>query len=104
MRLSPDAERPPSRLLAHTGAWYEISDLREIYGAGTRNSACSSGGVLVGRGGAVRPLLATVAPSPCASKVRRNPEAFPLRGLGSPRTARVRGVASVGRSGPGEVL
>ena len=39
--LSPDVERPPSRLLAHTGARYEVSDVREIYGAGTRNSACS---------------------------------------------------------------
>ena len=51
MLLSPDAERPPSRLLAHTGARYEISDLREIYGAGTRNSACSSGGCSSGGGG-----------------------------------------------------
>jgi len=42
--LSLDAERPPSRLLAHAEARYEISDLREIYGAGTRNSACSSRG------------------------------------------------------------
>ena len=42
--LSPDAERPPSRLLARSGARYEISDLREIYGVGRRNSAGSSGG------------------------------------------------------------
>ena len=42
--LSPDAERPPSRPLAHTGARYKISDLSEIYGAVTRNSACSLGG------------------------------------------------------------
>ena len=42
--LSPDAERPPLRLIAHSGARYEISDLRETYAAGTRNSACSSGG------------------------------------------------------------
>ena len=62
------------------------------------------GGVLLGRGAAVRALLATCAPSPCASKVRRKPEAFPLRGLGPPRTERVRGVVSVGRAGPGEVL
>ena len=55
-------------------------------------------------GGAVRALLATCAPSPGASKVLRKPEAFPIRGLGPPRTERVRGVASVGRSGPGEVL
>ena len=33
--LSPDAERPPAQTLARTGALYEISDLREIYGAGT---------------------------------------------------------------------
>ena len=55
-------------------------------------------------GGAVRALLATCASSPCASKVRGKSEAFPLRGLGPPRTERVRGMASVGRSGPGEVL
>ena len=48
--LSPDAERPPSRLLAHTRGQYEISDLLEIYGAGTRNSACSSGGCSSGGG------------------------------------------------------
>ena len=39
-----------------------------------------------------------------ASKVLRKPEAFPIQKLGPPRTERVRGVASVGRSGPGEVL
>ena len=44
------------------------------------------GGVLLGRGATVRALLATCAPSPCASKVRRKPEAFPLWGLGPPRT------------------
>ena len=48
--LSSDAKRHPSRLLAHTGAQYEISDLREIYGAGTRNSAYSSGGCSSGGG------------------------------------------------------
>ena len=61
-------------------------------------------GVLRGRGAAVRVFLATCALSPCASKVLRKPEASTLRGLGPPRTERVRGVASVGRSGPGEVL
>ena len=55
------------------------------------------GGVLLGRGAAVRALLATCAPSPCPSKVLRKPEAFPLRGLSPPRTERDRGVASVGR-------
>ena len=53
--------------------------------------------MLLGRGAAVRALLATCAPSPCASKVRRKPEAFPLRGLSLSRTERVRGVESVGR-------
>ena len=104
--LPPNAERPPSHSIAHTGVGYDISDLREIYGAGTRNSACSSGGCSSGeglRGTAVRALLATCAPSPFASKVRRKPEAFPLRGLSVPRTERVRGMASVGRAGPGEV-
>ena len=62
------------------------------------------GGVLLWREAAVRALQATCAPSPCASKVRRKPEAFPLRGLGFPRTQRIRGVASVGKSGMGEVL
>ena len=47
--LSRDAQRPPSLLVAHSGARHEISDLREICGAGRRNSAgssgrCSSGG------------------------------------------------------------
>ena len=55
-------------------------------------------------GGAVRALLATCARSPCASKVRGKSEAFPRWGLRPPRTERVRGMASVGRSGPGEVL
>ena len=54
-------------------------------------------GVLLGRGAAVRVLLATCAPNLCASEVLRKPELFP------PRTERVRGVASVGRSGPGEL-
>ena len=54
-------------------------------------------GVLLGRGAALRALLATCAPGPCASKVRRKPEAFPLRGLSLSRTERVRGVESVGR-------
>ena len=48
--LSPDAQRPPSRLLAHSGVRYEISDLREIYGVGRRNSAGSSGGCSSGGG------------------------------------------------------
>ena len=62
------------------------------------------GGVLLGRGAAVRALRPTCAPSPCASKVSRKLEAFPLRGLGPPRTERGRGVASVGRSGLAKVL
>ena len=48
------------------------------------------------RGGAVRALLKTFVPSPYASKVRRKPEALPLRGLGPPRTERVRG-GGIGR-------
>ena len=47
---------PPSRLLAHTGARYEISDLREIYGEGRRNSAGSSGGCSSGGGPQSAPL------------------------------------------------
>ena len=61
-------------------------------------------GVLLGWRAAVRALLATYAPSPCASKVHQKPGTFPLRRLGRPRTARVRGVASLGRSGPEVVL
>ena len=60
--------------------------------------------VLLARGAAVRALVATCAPSPCASKLLWKPEAFPLRGLGPPRTERVWRVASVARSGPGELL
>ena len=89
--LSPDAKRPPSRLLAHSGARYEISNVRYINGAGTRNSTCSSGGVLLGQGAAFHSLLATCAPSPCASKLFRKPEAFPLWGLGPPKMERVQG-------------
>ena len=49
-------------------------------------------GVLLGRVGAARVLLATSAPSPSASKFLWKPEAFLLRGLGPPKTERVRGV------------
>ena len=42
--LSPDTTRPPSRVLAHSGARYEIWELRDIYGAGRRHSAGSSRG------------------------------------------------------------
>ena len=52
---SPNAESPPSRMLAPTAAPYEISDLREIYGAGRRNFAGSSGGCSSGRGRSLRP-------------------------------------------------
>ena len=60
-------------------------------------------GVPFGRGGAVRALLATDAPGPCASNMLWKPEAFFLRGLGPPKTERVWGVASVARSVPGGV-
>ena len=56
MYIPPDAERPPSRLLARTGARYEISDLGEVYGAGTRNSACSSAGCSPGGGAQSAPF------------------------------------------------
>ena len=46
----PDAERPPSLQIAHTGTWYEILDLSESFGAGTRNSACASGRCSSGMG------------------------------------------------------
>ena len=45
-----------------------------------------------------------VCTEPLRLEVLRKAEAFPLRGLGPPRMERVRGVASVGRPGPGEVL
>ena len=72
--LSPDAERPPSRLLAHTGARYDISDLRVIYGTGTRNSACSSGGRSSGGGAQSAPFW---------RRVRR--ALAPRRFFGNPR-------------------
>ena len=99
--LSPDSERPPSRLLAHSGARYETSDLREIYGAGRRNSAGSSG-VLLGRRGGVRAISLDVCAEPSRLEVIRKPKAFLLRVLGPPRTERARGVASVATSGPGK--
>ena len=46
----PDAKRPPSLRIAHTGTRYEILDLRDSFGAGTRNSACSSGRCSSGMG------------------------------------------------------
>ena len=52
---SPDAERPPSPLTAHTGARYEISDLREIYVPGTRTPLARRGGVPRARGRSPRP-------------------------------------------------
>ena len=45
-----------------------------------------------------------VCAAPLRLEVLWKPEAFPLRGLGRPRTERVWGVASVPRSGPGELL
>ena len=46
----------PPRLLAHSGARYDISDLREIYGAGRRNSTGSSGGCSLGGGAQSAPF------------------------------------------------
>ena len=45
-----------------------------------------------------------VCAEPLRLEVIWKPDAFPLRGLGPPRTERVWGVASVARSGPGDVL
>ena len=75
------------------GLWHRDTNLRVLVT-----------GVILGWGAAVRVLLAACTPSPCSSKFLREPETFPLRGLGPPRTERVWGVASLGRSGPGEVL
>ena len=75
--LSPDAERSPSRLLAHTGARYEISNLREIYGAGTRNTVCSSGGFSSGVGAQSasfrRPVRRALAPRRSSPETRGVP-------------------------------
>ena len=100
--LSPGAERPLSRLLAHSGAWYEISDLREIYGAGRRNSPGSSGGCSTCGRAQFAPIRHVCA-EPLCLDVLRKPGVFPFRGLGPSRTERVREVASVAGSGPGAV-
>ena len=101
--LSPDTERSPKPIIAYTGARYKISVIREIAAAGRRNSPCSSGGCSSGE----RPQSA-----PFSRRVRR--ALAPRRFAGYPwrslfggwalRTERVRGVASVGRAEPGEVL
>ena len=95
--LSPNAERRPSRMLAHSGARHQISGLPEIYGAERGDSVGSSGGP------SLRPSR-DVCAEPLRLEVLWKLEAFPLRGLGPPRTERVWGVASVARSGPGELL
>ena len=87
----------------HGNPLRDIGSPRELWPRDTKLGV-PVGGVLLGRGGAVHALLATCALSPCASKVRWKPEAFPVQGLGPPRTEGVRGMASVGRAGPGEVL
>ena len=94
---------PSSPLLTHSGARHDFGSPRYLWRGETKLRGLIRG-VLLGRGAAVRALLTTCAPSPCASKILWKPEAFPLRGLGPPRTERVWGVASVARSGPGELL
>ena len=97
------AQRPPSRLLAHSGARYDISDLCEVYGAGRQNSVGSSKECFSGGGPESAPFSRRVRGALALRSCLR-PEAFPLRGLGPPRTKRVWGVASVAKSGPGELL
>ena len=82
------APRPPSRLLAHSGARYEVSDLREIYGAARRNSAGSSGGVPRAAGRSPSPSH-NVCAEPLRLKVLRNLEASPRRGRAPARSERV---------------
>ena len=54
--LSPDAQHPPSRLLAHYGPRNEVSDLCEMYGEGEPNSEGSSEGCFSGGGAESAPL------------------------------------------------
>ena len=83
--LSPGAERPPSRLLAHSGARYEMSDLREIVMAwGDETPRARQGGGPRARGRSPRPSIDV-----CAE---------PLHLEGSPET---RGVPSSG-AGPSQ--
>ena len=81
--------------------WSPVRDLgspRDLWRGETKLHGLIRG-VLLGRGAGVHALLAT-----CAESLRLEliwkPEAFPLRGLGPPRTARVWGLASVARSRP----
>ena len=89
--------------ISHTRLQYEVSDIREIYGVGTRPFPCPR------RGGAPRARVRSLRPSgdvcadPCAPKFRRDPEAFHLWGTGPSRTESIWGVASVGTTGPDEV-
>ena len=90
-------------MLAHAGARYDISDLCEVYGAGRQNSVGSSKECFSGGGPESAPFSRRVRGALALRSCLR-PEAFPLRGLGPPRTKRVWGVASVAKSGPGELL
>ena len=105
--LSPDAERPPSRLLARSGARYEISDLREIYGVGRRNSADSSGRCSSGGGPESAPFSRRVRGtlalrSSLETRGVSSSGAIYIIYMGPPRTKRVWVVASVARSGSGK--
>ena len=86
-------------MIARSGARYEISDLREIYGAGRRNSAGSSGGCSSGGGPESAPFSRRVVG---ALAPRSYVETRGIPSSGAPRTERVWGVASVARSGPGK--
>ena len=73
---TPDVQRPPSRLVAHSGAPCEISDLREILLRGVTKLRGLIRRVPLGQGGGVYALPATCGRSPCASKFSGNPRRF----------------------------
>ena len=71
--------------IAHTGARYEISDIREICGVGTRNSARSSGGSSAGGGAQSAPFWRRVRPALAPRRLAGNPRRSLFRGWALPQ-------------------
>ena len=70
---------------------------------GDETPRAHQGGVPRAEGRSPRPS-GDLCAEPLRLELLSKPEAFPLRGLGPSRTERVWGLASVARSGQGEVL
>ena len=101
--LSPGAPRLPSRLLAHSAARYEVSDLPRFMARGDEIPRVHQR-VLLGRGSGVRALLATCVRSPCISKFSGNPRRSLFGGGALPQWNVFGGWHREQRPGPGEIL